>query len=52
MSSNFIKRALYLVIQKISHRYIKDTLESPEIDYRALPDFSSELVEIIIIIIP
>jgi hypothetical protein len=37
-------------VQKISHRYIKDAIESPEIDYGALPDFSGELAEIIIII--
>jgi hypothetical protein len=46
-----IKRILYLVVlQKISHRYIKDTIESPEISCGALLDLSGELVEIIIIV--
>jgi hypothetical protein len=46
-----VKRTLYLVVlQKISHRYIKDAAEGPEIDYGALPDFGSEPVEIIVVV--
>ncbi len=46
-----VERILYLIVlQEISHCYIKDATESPEISYRALLDLSSEPVEIIIII--
>jgi hypothetical protein len=46
-----VKRILHLVVlQKISHRYIKDAIESPEISYGALLDLSGELVEIIVVI--
>jgi hypothetical protein len=46
-----VKRILHLVVlQKISRRYIKDATEGPEIDCRALPDFSGEPGEIIVVV--
>jgi hypothetical protein len=46
-----VKRILHLVVlQQISHCYIKDAIESPEINCRALLDLSSKPVEIIVIV--
>jgi hypothetical protein len=46
-----VKRILYLVVlQKISHRYIKDVIKSPEINYKALLNLSNKLVEIIVVV--
>jgi hypothetical protein len=46
-----VKRILHLVVlQEISHRYIKDATESPEINYGALLDLSGKPVEIIVVV--
>jgi hypothetical protein len=46
-----VERILHLIVlQEISHRYIKDATESPEISCGALLDLSSEPVEIVVVV--